>query len=78
MEVSECSPEEGLNLNVLGCVGRNGDLIAEQPIPMRLLGPSNYHWRSNPYRPNREGNGSALLPSVDFRIAYWMGRWARR
>jgi len=78
VEVSECSPEEGLNLNVLGCVGRNGDLIAEQPIPMRLLGPSNYHWRSNPYRPNREGNGSALLPSVDFRIAYWMGRWARR
>ncbi|HNZ03097.1 MAG TPA: hypothetical protein PKK50_03035 [Myxococcota bacterium] len=76
--VSDCEPEEGFHLTVLGCKGRNGDLITEEPIPFRLLGPSNYHWRSNPYRPNREGSGSALLPSVDFRIAYWTGRWARR
>ncbi len=76
--VSDCAPEEGVNLTVLGCKGRNADMITEEPIPFRLLGPSNYHWRSNPYIPNREGSGSSLLPSVDFRIAYWMGRWARR
>lgn len=74
----DCDPAEGVHFTVLGCVGRNGDLITAEPIPMSLLGPSNYHWRSNPYKPNRDGNGSALLPSVDFRIAYWTGRWARR
>ncbi len=74
----DCDPADDVHFTVLGCVGRNGDLITEQPVPMSLLGPSNYHWRSNPYVPNRNGEGSALLPSVDFRIAYWMGRWARR
>jgi len=74
----DCDPADGVHFTVLGCVGRNGDLITGEPIPMSLLGPSNYHWRSNPYKPNRDGDGSALLPSVDFRIAYWMGRWARR
>lgn len=61
----------------LGCVGRNGDLVTLEPIPMRLLGPSNFHWRSNPYQPNREGSGARLLPGVDFRLAYWMGRHLR-
>ncbi len=74
----ECTALDGTELTVLGCIGRNCDLITLEPIPMRTLGPSNYHWRSNPYRPNREGSGASLLPAVDFRIAYWMGRHFRR
>lgn len=75
---SECTALDGTALTVLGCVGRNCDLVCVQPLPMRTLGPSNYHWRSNPYIPNRGGSGAALLPAVDFRIAYWMGRHFRR
>jgi hypothetical protein len=79
VDSSECIASDGTTaLTVLGCIGRNCDLVTQEPLPMRILGPSNYHWRSNPYGPNREGDGSALLPSVDFRIAYWMGRWFRR
>ncbi|HOI11008.1 MAG TPA: hypothetical protein PK313_11085, partial [Myxococcota bacterium] len=78
VDSSQCTALDGTELTVLGCVGRNCDLITLEPIPMRTLGPSNYHWRSNPYRPNREGSGAALLPAVDFRIAYWMGRHFRR
>lgn len=78
VESSACVALDGTELTVLGCIGRNCDLITLEPIPMRTLGPSNYHWRSNPYRPNREGSGAALLPAVDFRIAYWMGRHFRR
>ncbi len=76
--VPDCTPVEGVHLTVMGCVGRNADMITEEPIPMSLLGPSNYHWRSNPYQPNRDGDGGAIQPGVDFRIAYWIGRWARR
>ena len=75
----DCTALDGTtHFTVLGCVGRNGDLITQEPVPMRLRGPSNFHWRSNPYQPNRDGDGSALLPGVDFRIAYWMGRYFRR
>jgi hypothetical protein len=75
----DCTALDGTtHFTVLGCVGRNGDMITAEPIPMRLLGPSNFHWRSNPYQPNRDGEGSALLPGVDFRFAYWMGRFFRR
>lgn len=71
----DCIGLDGTPIKLLGCVGRNGDLVAAEPIPWRILGPSNYHWRSNPYIPNRDGNGSNLLPGVDFRAAYWMGRY---
>jgi len=78
VEDPDCLATDGVTrFTALGCVGRNGDLVTLEPIPMRLLGPSNFHWRSNPYQPNREGDGSALLPGVDFRLAYWMGRHFR-
>lgn len=75
----DCTALDGVtHFTVLGCVGRNADLITLEPVPMRLLGPSNFRWRSNPYMPNFGGSGDNLLPGVDFRIAYWMGRYFRR
>ncbi len=72
-----CVALDGTPLTVLGCVGRGCALVAAEPVPMRTRGPSNYHWRTNPYQPNLDGDGDVLLPGVDFRIAYWLGRWAR-
>lgn len=72
-----CTLDDGTQVTLLGYVGRGGDLVAEQPIPMRVRPPSNYFWRSNPYEPNGAGDGSRLLPAVDFRVAYWLGRWTR-
>jgi hypothetical protein len=72
-----CTLDDGTVVDILGTVGRNGALVAAQPIPMRVRPPSNYFWRSNPYEPNGGGDGTRLLPAVDFRIAYWLGRWTR-
>lgn len=72
-----CTLDDGTQVVLLGDVGRGGDLVADQPIPMRVRPPSNYWWRSNPYEPNGEGSGTTLLSGVDFRLAYWMGRWIR-
>ena len=74
---SLCLTVDGVTFVNLGCAGRNCDMVTEQPLPMGTLPPSNYHWRSNPYGPNGGGDGSRLLPGVDFRGAYWMGRWTR-
>jgi len=63
---------------ILAGSGHNDELVAEDPLPMRIRPGSNYHWRSNPYRVNGGGDGSRLLSGVDFRIAYWMARWMRR
>jgi hypothetical protein len=73
----DCTLNDGTKVKVLGNVGRNDDLITEQPIPQRVRPPSNYHWRSNPYQPNRSGSGANLLPGVDFRFAYWFGRFVK-
>ncbi len=73
-----CVATDGTPLEVLGTVGRNDALVAAAPVPMRIRPHSNYYWRSNPYEVNGSGDGSGLLPAVDFRIAYWMGRWVRR
>ena len=73
-----CTLNDGTQVKLLGNVGWGNDLVADQPIPMRVRPPSNYVWRSNPYVPNGGGDGSRLLPAVDFRMAYWMGRWTRR
>jgi hypothetical protein len=74
-----CLAEDGqTELTVLGEVGRNGDLIVAEPLPMRLRPPSNYYWRSNPYRPNGGAQGAGMFAGPDFRIGYWMGRWVRR
>jgi hypothetical protein len=75
-----CTGQDGTRFDLLGYVGRGGKLVADQPVPMRIRPPSNYHWRSNPYQVN---SGSAddsprLLPGVDFRFVYWLGRWVRR
>ncbi len=70
-----CVLNNGDEVTVLGYVGRKGDLICEEPIPQIVRPPSNYHWRSNPYSPNGGGDGSGMLPGVDFRWAYWYARW---
>ena len=73
-----CLAEDGTPLDLLGYVGRGDTLVAVQPVPMRVRPPSNFYWRSNPYEPNGGGDSGRLLPAVDFRAAYWLGRWVRR
>lgn len=73
-----CTASDGSAWTALGCVGRNDDLVTAEPLLMNHLPPSNYHWRSNPYVPNGGGDGSRLIPGVDFRFAYWMGRVMRK
>jgi hypothetical protein len=75
IESGDCIGADGTEITVLGPIGRNGDLIAEEPVPMRIRPASNYWWRSNPYKPNGGGDGRELYPGSDFRFAYWMGRW---
>lgn len=73
-----CQALDGSTITLLGPVGWNDELVAAEPVPMAIRPPSNYHWRSNPYRVNGGGNGDELLSGVDFRFTYWMGRWVRR
>jgi len=73
----DCVLIDGTEVTVLGYVGRKGTLITEEPIPQAVRPWSNYRWRSCPYEPNSGGNGSAMAPGVDFRWAYWYGRWVR-
>ncbi|MBI5481349.1 MAG: hypothetical protein HY906_20995 [Deltaproteobacteria bacterium] len=73
-----CLAEDGTRLDLLGYLGRGDTLVAVQPVPMRIRPPSNFYWRSNPYEPNGGGDTGRLLPAVDFRVAYWLGRWVRR
>ena len=75
IESGRCVLSNGMPVTVLGYVGRNGSLVTEEPIPQAVRPPSNYRWRSNPYEPNGDGDGSAMMPGVDFRWAYWYGRW---
>lgn len=72
----QCTLDDG---SVVGVLGRNEDLVADRPIPMRVRPLSNYFWRSNPYQPNDSATagGDVLLSTVDFRVAYWLGRWLR-
>ena len=56
---------------------RGGSLSAASLVPMAVRPPSNFEWRSDPYRVN-EGGGDRLNPGGDFRAAYWSGRWLRR
>ncbi|MBI2377924.1 MAG: hypothetical protein HYV07_28230 [Deltaproteobacteria bacterium] len=72
-----CVLLDGTSAHVLGEVARNGGLVTKEPIPMRVRPRSNYHWRSDPYRPNGDGGGRNLYPAVDWRFAYWLGRWVR-
>ncbi|MBW2529209.1 MAG: hypothetical protein JRI23_33845, partial [Deltaproteobacteria bacterium] len=75
IDSGDCIGIDGTPIHVLGYVGRNDELVAEEPIPMRIRPPSNYYWRSNPYGVNGTGDGTTIYPGVDFRFAYWMGRY---
>jgi len=75
IESGRCVLNDGTQVTVLGEVGRNDDLITREPIPHAVRPPSNYHWRSSPYKPNGGQGDNALLPGVDFRYAYWYARW---
>jgi hypothetical protein len=79
MEIAsgECTLRDGTQVRVLGEVGWNGTLVVDKVVPMAVRPPSNYHWRSPPYKPNGGGGGGHINPAVDFRIAYWLGRWVR-
>ncbi|MFH1531755.1 MAG: hypothetical protein ABIK09_13600 [Pseudomonadota bacterium] len=65
-------------LTPLGCKGWKCSVVVDAAVPWDLQRPSNYHWRSAPHDANGGGDGSGLLPGVDFRFAYWIGRWAQR
>ena len=74
-----CFAEDGTRLDLLGYVGRGDKLVSVQPVPMRVRPPSNFYWRSNPYEVNGDpASGERLLPAVDFRAAYRLGRWVQR
>ncbi|MCB9647131.1 MAG: hypothetical protein H6730_11125 [Deltaproteobacteria bacterium] len=72
-----CTLLDGTEVDLLGDAGRNEAEVARQLIPMAVRPPSNYHWRSDPYRYNGGADSGALMPAVDFRIAYWLGRFVR-
>lgn len=72
-----CTATDGTALTLAGCVGHNCDLVATTPLPLGLRPPSNYHWRSNPFKVNGGGSGANLLPGIDLRFAYWSARWTR-
>ena len=74
----DCTALDGRPLTVLGEVGRNGDLLVAEPLPIELRPASNYYWRSNPYVPNGGADGPGMYAGPDFRFAYWLGRWSRR
>lgn len=78
IEARDCAAIDGSQIDVLGNVGRNGDLVARDPIPMRIRGSSNYWWRSNPYKIDQGGQGGSLLPGSDYRWMYWSARWLQR
>ena len=71
----DCTLENGTRVEVYDEGGRKGSTICNVSIPKAIRRPSNYEWRSNPYEPNGGGEGGNLMPGIDFRIAYWLGRF---
>jgi hypothetical protein len=51
--------------------------VAKTLVPRSVRPPSDFEWRSDPYRVN-EGGGDRLDPGGDFRAAYWSGRYLAR
>ncbi len=78
IETGVCVLDDGTEVNVLGDEGHGGQLMVDTPVPMGVRPWSTYHWRSNPYAPNGEGDGLTLGDAADFRFVYWAGRYARR
>lgn len=72
-----CVGDDGTPIPLSATAGRGDTLVAAAPVPMRIRPSSNFYWRSDPYRPNGEGSPRSLLPGVDLRMAYWMGRYLR-
>jgi hypothetical protein len=72
-----CIGVDGTSLPLIAASGRGDTVVAAIPVPMRIRPPSNFMWRSDPYSVNGDGNPLALYPAVDFRLAYWMGRYLR-
>ena len=72
-----CVTITGETIELLGPVGWNDEVVAKAPVPIDVRPPSNYYWRSNPYQVNGGGDPTRLLPGVDYRFTYWLGRWAR-
>lgn len=72
-----CVGDDGTPLPLSPMSGRGDTVVALVPVPMAIRPASNFHWRSDPYRPNGEGSPRSLYPGVDFRMAYWMGRYLR-
>lgn len=72
-----CVGDDGTAIPLSATSGRGDTLVSTAPVPMRIRPASNFHWRSDPYRPNGGGTPRALLPGVDLRMAYWMGRYLR-
>ena len=72
-----CILDDGTEVRVLGEVGWNEKLVVDKPVPMSVRPISNYYWRSPPYAPNGNSGENNLVPAVDFRVVYWMGRWIR-
>ncbi len=77
LDAKVCVLLDGTEVRVLGAVGWKGTVVADTVIPMAVRPPSNYYWRSTPYQINGGSDAGGLLPAVDFRIAYWLGRWAK-
>ena len=73
-----CTLLDGTETTLLGTVGHNDQLVAEDTVPIDIRPISNFYWRSNPYSVNGSGTGEGLGSSADFRFAYWLGRWTRR
>jgi len=70
-----CILEDGTEVSI-PAEGRGDHPIASRPLPMRVRPPSNYRWRSDPYSVNGEASDTSIYSGVDFRLAYWLGRFA--
>ncbi|MFO0714788.1 MAG: hypothetical protein U0353_33420 [Sandaracinus sp.] len=72
-----CIGLDGTTLPLSMDLGRGDIAVSTVAVPFAIRPPSNFHWRSNPYAVNGEGDPLALYPAVDFRLAYWMARYLR-
>lgn len=74
----ECLAVDGTTTLTLETArGHNDEVVATEVVPFAVRPPSNFEWRSNPYRVNG-GTTDALNPGSDFRFVYWAGRWLRQ
>lgn len=77
IDAGVCTLDDGTQTELIAGVAHNDQLVAADPVAIEIRPRSNFDWRSNPYRVNGEGTGEVLPSSLDFRFAYWLGRWTR-